>query len=106
MRDHAAILRRPRLSGRLFSAVAAARFPQEVSRQADVLPAQRRRVAQQRVGRHLACRALMRDGVGDVGGVPVDNGDEDSIINTAALQLLEKICYNGNLCDFATVPEL
>jgi hypothetical protein len=54
-------------------------IPQEVSRQADVLPAQRCCVAQQRVGHHLACRALMRDGVGDVGGVPVDNGGDDEV---------------------------
>jgi site-specific recombinase XerD len=41
-------------------------IPQEISRQADMLPAQRRRVGQQRVGHRFPRRALMRHGVGDV----------------------------------------
>ena len=70
----AAEVERSPLLGRCCGAI-----PQEVSRQTDVLPAQRRRVNQQLVGHRFPRPALMRHGVGDVGGVPVDDGGDDEV---------------------------
>src|SRR4029078_8091372 len=53
-------------------------LPQKIAGQTDVLPAEGRRMGEPIVGRRFFGHAQMRDGVGDVGGVPErDRGDNE-----------------------------
>ena len=54
-------------------------FPQEIARQADVFPADRRRVGKQFIRHRLSLCTKVRDSVGHVGGVLIDNGGDKQV---------------------------
>ena len=54
-------------------------FPQEIARQADVFPADRRRVGKQFIRHRLSLRTKVLDGIGHVGGVPIDDGGDQQV---------------------------
>ena len=76
---HAAILPRPRLSGRRRSVVAAARSHRKSPGEADVFTGERRRVGEQGVQDGFALVAHVLDGVGQVGRVPINDGGDHQV---------------------------
>jgi hypothetical protein len=54
-------------------------MPQEIVRETDVLPGKRRGMREQRLRHGLSTISWMRNGVGDVCRVPIDDRSDDQV---------------------------